>query len=45
MDLAEYVADVDECDQQSYRERDKATSPESKVGDGILQSLARYQPN
>ena len=27
MDLAEYVADVDKCDQQPYEERDKATSP------------------
>ena len=28
MDLAEYVSDADECDQQPYEERDKATSPE-----------------
>ena len=27
MDLAEYVADAEECDQQPYEERDKATSP------------------
>ena len=28
MDMVEYVADADECDQQPYGERDKATSPE-----------------
>ena len=38
MDMAEYVADADECDQQPYGERDKATSLESKVGEQILQS-------
>ena len=27
LDMVEYVADVDECDQQPYEERDKATSP------------------
>ena len=27
MDPDEYVADADECDQQPYEERDKATSP------------------
>ena len=27
MDLDEYVADADRCDQQPYEERDKATSP------------------
>ena len=27
MDLAEYVVDADECDQQPYEERDEATSP------------------
>ena len=32
MSMDEYVVDVDECDQQPYEERDKATSPKSKVG-------------
>ena len=41
----EYVADANECDQQPYGERDKATSPESKVGEQILQSPAKDQPN
>ena len=41
MDMAEYVVDADECDQQPYGEMDKATNPESKVGEQILQSLAR----
>ena len=41
MDMAEYVADVDECDQKPFEERDKATSPESKVGEQILQSPVR----
>ena len=41
MDMAKYVADTDECDQKPYGERDKATSPESKVGEQILQSTAR----
>ena len=27
LDLIEYVANADECDQQPYEERDKATSP------------------
>ena len=45
MDMAEYVAVADECDQQPYGERDKATSPESKVGERILQSPARDQVN
>ena len=27
LDMVEYVADADECDQQPYEERDKATSP------------------
>ena len=45
MDMAEYIADVDECDQQPYEERDKETSRESKVGDKILQSPAKDQPN
>ena len=27
MDMAGYVADDDECDQQPYEERDKETSP------------------
>ena len=26
LDMVEYVADADECDQQPYEERDKATS-------------------
>ena len=41
----EYVADADECDQQPYGERNKATSPESKVGEQILQSPIKDQPN
>ena len=41
MDMAEYVVDVDECDQKPYGERDKETSPESKVGEQILQSPAK----
>ena len=45
MDMDEYVADADECDQQPYGERDKETSLESKVGDQILQTLAKDQPN
>ena len=45
MDTDEYVVDADECDQQPYEERDKATSPESKVGEKILQSPAKDQPN
>ena len=45
MSMAEYVADADECDQQTYGERDKATNPGSKVGEQILQPLARDQPN
>ena len=45
MDMAEYVADADECDQQAYEERDKATSLESKVGEQILQSHARDEQN
>ena len=43
--MAEYVADADECDQQPYEERDKATSPGSKVGEQILQSPVKDQPN
>ena len=45
MDMVEYVADVDECDQRPYEERDKVTSPGSKVGEQILQSPAKDQPN
>ena len=46
MDMAEYVTDDDECDQQPYGERDKATNPViSKVGERFLQSPARDQPN
>ena len=41
MNMAEYVVDADECDQQPYGERDKVTSPESKGGEQILQSLAK----
>ena len=43
--MAEYVANANECDQQPYEERDKATSRESKVGEQILQSPAKDQPN
>ena len=43
--MAEYVADADECDQQPYKERDKETSPESKVGEQILQTPTKDQPN
>ena len=45
--MAENVADADadECDQQPYGESDKATSPESKVGEQILQSPTRDQLN
>ena len=45
MNMAEYAVDADECDWQPYGERDKATSPESKVGEKILQSPAKDQPN
>ena len=45
MSMAEYVADADECDQQPYGERDKATNLGSKVGERFLQSPARDQPN
>ena len=38
MDMAEYVVDADECDQQPYGERDKEKSPGSKFGEQILQS-------
>ena len=41
MDIAECVADADECDQKPYGERDKATSPESKVGDKFYNLLQR----
>ena len=43
--MVEYVADADECDQKPYEERDKATSPESKFGEKILQTPAKGQPN
>ena len=43
--MAEYLADADECDQQPYGEKDKETHPESKVGERILQSPVRDQPN
>ena len=45
MDMAEYVADADKCDQKPYGERDKATSLESKVGEQIIQSPTKDQPN
>ena len=45
MSMAEYIADVDEGDQQPYGERDKATNRGSKVGEWILQSPAKDQPN
>ena len=45
MIMAEYVADADECDQQPYGERDNETNLGSKVGEQILQSPARDQPN
>ena len=45
MDMVECVADANECDQQPYGERDKVTSPESKVGEQILQSPTKDQPN
>ena len=45
MSMAKYVVDVDECDQQPYGERDKATNPGSKVGEQILQSPPRDQLN
>ena len=44
MDLDEYVADADECDQQPM-ESDKATSPRQNLVSKILQSLAKDQPN
>ena len=43
--MAEYVTDADECHQQPYEERDKATKPGSKVCEQLLQSPARDQPN
>ena len=45
MSIAESVVDVDEGDQQTYGERDKATNPGSKVGEWILQSPTRDQLN
>jgi len=45
MNMAEYVDDADEGDQQPYGERDNATNPGSKVGERILQSLAIDQLN
>ena len=45
MDMVEYVVDANECDQQPYEERDKATKLGSKVGAQLLQSLARDQLN
>ena len=41
MHMLEYVVDANECDQQPYGERDKATVPESKFGEQILQSPTR----
>ena len=43
--MDEHVVDADECDEQPYGERDKAPNPGSKVGEQILQSPARDQPN
>ena len=40
MNMAEYVDDADEGDQQPYGERDKATNPGSKVAERFLQSPA-----
>ena len=45
MSMDEYVTDVDEWNQQPYGERDKETNLGSKVGERILQSPARDQPN
>ena len=45
MSMAEYVVDADECDQQPYGGKDEATSLGSKVGERILQSPTRDQPN
>ena len=45
MNMVEYVADADECDQQPYGERDKETNPGSKVGEQLLQSPAKDQLN
>ena len=45
MSMVEYVADADECNQQPYGKRDKATNLGSKVGEQILQSLTRDQLN
>ena len=45
MNMAEYVDDVEEGDQQPYGERDKTTNPRSKVGERILQSPAIDQLN
>ena len=45
MNMAEYVDDADEGDQQPYGERDNATNPGSKVGERILQSPAIDQLN
>ena len=36
MSMVEYVADVNECDQKPYAERDKETNARSKVGERIL---------
>ena len=41
MSMVEYVADVDEDDQQPYGERDKATNTGSKVAEWILISCKR----
>ena len=43
--MAKSIADADDCDEQPYGQRDKATCPESKVGDQILQSPTKDQPN
>ena len=39
--MVEYVVDADECDQQPYGERDRATSPKSKFDEQIMQSPAK----
>ena len=43
--MDEYFVDADECDRQPYEERDNATGLESKVGEQILQSPTKDQPN
>ena len=45
MSMAECVSNVDEGDQQPYGERDKETDLGSKVGELLLQSPTKDQPN